>query len=184
MYNQSSFSCRIIKFQLRLFRFVFVLQVNVGPLAVVSCDTQKTNTVNCCAWLTKRHKGKRKAKEYSMNMRLHENSVRLWNASKVFVYKYINIKNNGLLNSFCTSILLQLESSSFWEFWVLSRWQNTHIQALHIQYPVHFRHFDIVQTSLSRGQHLCSKFAKIPHLGCPRTFKVPTSSCGPPPPRA
>ena len=27
-----------------------------------------------------------------MNMQLHENSVRLWNASKVFVYKYINIK--------------------------------------------------------------------------------------------
>ena len=40
MYNQSSFSCRIVKFQLRLFKFVFVLQVNVGPLAVVSCDTQ------------------------------------------------------------------------------------------------------------------------------------------------
>ena len=25
-------------------------------------------------------------------MQLHENSMRLWNASKVFVYKYINIK--------------------------------------------------------------------------------------------
>ena len=86
MYNQ---------FQLRMFKFVFVLQVIVGPLAVVSCDIlcllfiQKTKTVNCCAWLTKHHK---KAKEYSMNMQLHENSVRLWNASKVFVYKYINIK--------------------------------------------------------------------------------------------
>ena len=179
MYNQSSFSCRIIKFQLRLLKFVFVLQVNVGPLAIVSCDTQKTKTVNSCAWLTTRHK---KAKEYSMNMQLHENSVRLWNASKVFVYKYINIKNNGLLNSFCSSILLQLESSSFWEFWVLSRWRNTRIQAPRIQYPVRFRRFDIVQTSWSRGQHLCSKFANIPHLGCPRTFKVPTSSRGPPPP--
>ena len=27
-----------------------------------------------------------------MNMQLHENSARLWNASKVFVYKYKNIK--------------------------------------------------------------------------------------------
>ena len=122
-----------------------------------------------------------------MNMQLHENSVRLWNASKVFVYKYmyINIKkNNGLLNSFCSSILLQLESSSFWESWVLSRWQNTRIQASHIQYPVRFCYFDIVQTSRSPGQHFCSKFAKIPHLGCLRTFKVPTSSRGTPPPRA
>ena len=87
-----------------------------------------------------------------------------------------------MLNSFCSSILLQLESSSFWEYWVLSRWQNTRIQASHIQYPVRFCYFDIVQTSLSPGQHFCSKFAKIPHLGCPRTFKVPTSSRGPPPP--
>ena len=39
MYNHSSFSCRIIKFQLRMFKFVFVLQVIAGPLAVVSCDT-------------------------------------------------------------------------------------------------------------------------------------------------
>ena len=59
MYNQSSFSCRVVKFQLtaelRMFKFVFILQVNVGPLAVVSCDTlcllfiQKTKPVNCCA---------------------------------------------------------------------------------------------------------------------------------------
>ena len=27
-----------------------------------------------------------------MNMQLHENLVRLWNGSKVFVFKYINIK--------------------------------------------------------------------------------------------
>ena len=39
MYNQSSFSCTIVKFQLRLVKFVFVLQGNVGPFAVVSCDT-------------------------------------------------------------------------------------------------------------------------------------------------
>ena len=38
----------------------------------------------------------------------------------------------------------------------------------------------LFKTSRSRGQHLCSKFAKIPHLGCPRMFKVPTSSHGPP----
>ena len=36
MYNHSSFSCRIVKFQLRMCTFVFVLQVIVGPLAVVS----------------------------------------------------------------------------------------------------------------------------------------------------
>ena len=42
--------------------------------------------------------------------------------------------------------------------------------------------FNSVQTSRSRGQHLCSKFAEIPHLGWPRTFKAPTSSHAPPPP--
>ena len=87
-----------------------------------------------------------------------------------------------MLNSFCSSILLQLESLSFCECWVLSRWRNTRIQASHIQYPVRSCCFDIVQTSRSRGQHFCSKFAKIPHLGCPRTFKVPTPTCFPPPP--
>ena len=64
---------------------------------------------------------------------------------------------------------------------VLSRWRNIRIQAPHVQNPVRFRRFNIVQTSRSWGQHLCSKFAKIPHLGCPRMFKVPTSSCGLPP---
>ena len=39
----------------------------------------------------------------------------------------------------------------------------------------------IVQTSRSWGQHLCSKFAKITHVGCAMTFKVPTSFRGPPP---
>ena len=61
---------------------------------------------------------------------------------------------------------------------VLSRWQNIGIQVPHIQNPVRFRRFNIVQTSRSRGQHLCSKF------GCSRTFKVPTLSRSPPPPRA
>ena len=34
IYNYSRFSCRILKFQLRTFKFVLVLQVIVGPLAV------------------------------------------------------------------------------------------------------------------------------------------------------
>ena len=58
MYNYSSFSCRILKFQLRTFKFVLVLQVIVGPLAEVSCDTmlyllfiQKTKTVKLTAAL-------------------------------------------------------------------------------------------------------------------------------------
>ena len=85
------------------------------------------------------------------------------------VHKYR--KNNGLLNSFCSSFLLQ-------GILVLSRWRNIGIQAPHIQNPVRFRRFNIVETSRSWGQHLCSKFAEISHLGCPRTFKVPTSSRG------
>ena len=64
---------------------------------------------------------------------------------------------------------------------VLSRWRNIGIQAPHIQNPVCFCRFNIFQTSRSRGQHLCSKFSKIPHLGCPRTLKVSTSSRGPAP---
>ena len=48
--------------------------------------------------------------------------------------------------------------------------------------PCSLSSFYIVQTSRYRGQHLCSKFAKIPHMGCARAFKVPTSSRGPPPP--
>ena len=63
---------------------------------------------------------------------------------------------------------------------VHSRWRNIRIQAPHIKNLVRFRHFNIVQTFRSRGQHLCSKFAKISHLGYPRTFKVPTSFRGPP----
>ena len=69
-------------------------------------------------------------------MQLHENSVRLWNASKVFVYKYINIKKQRFVK-----FLL-------------------------------FLHF--IATELSKGE-------QIPHLGCPRMFKVPTSSRGLPP---
>lgn len=173
MYNHSSFSCQIVKFQLRMFKFVFVLQVIVGPLAVVSCDTlcllfiQKTKTVKCCSWLTSITKRQKK----------HENSVRLCNGNKVLVLKYINIKKNkGLLNSFCSSILLQLKNSNFWEFWYFQG-GGTFVSKL----PTFKTLFAFVQTSRSRGQHLCSKFAKIPHLGCPRTFKVPTLSRGPPP---
>ena len=88
MYNHSSFSCRIVKFQLRMFKFVFILQVIVGPLALVSCD------ILCLLFVRKNknsellrlinlasQKGKRIA---SVNTRLHENSVRL-NGNKVFV---------------------------------------------------------------------------------------------------
>ena len=63
-------------------------------------------------------------------------------------------------------------------------WRSTHTQAPRIQNRGRFRRSNIVQTSRPRGQHLCSKFAKIPHVGCARTFKVPTLSRGPPPPRA
>ena len=51
-------------------------------------------------------------------MRLHENSARLGMETKYLFKSTVNIKkNNGLLNSFCSSILSQLESSNFWEFW-------------------------------------------------------------------
>ena len=73
-----------------------------------------------------------------------------------------------MLNSFCYSILLQLECLSFWEFW-----EHAYSSCPH-SIPCKLSSFDIVRTSRSRGQHLCSKFVKIPHLGCPRTFKVPT----------
>ena len=86
-----------------------------------------------------------------------------------------------MLNSFCSSILLQLESSSFWECWVLSNGRTLVFKLPTFNTLFTFCCFDIVQTSRSRGQHFCSKFAKIPHLGCPRTFKVPTSSRCPPP---
>ena len=45
MCNHSSFSCRIVKLRLKMFKFVFVLQVIVGPLAVVSCDRYTTSVV-------------------------------------------------------------------------------------------------------------------------------------------
>ena len=63
---------------------------------------------------------------------------------------------------------------------VLSKWRSTRIQAPRVQNPGRFGRFNIVQTSRSRGQHLFSKFAKIPYVGCGRTFKIPTSSRGSP----
>ena len=121
-----------------------------------------------------------------MNMQLHENSVRLWNASKVFVYKYINIKKQRFVKFLLFLHFIATGKFELLGILVLSRWRNIRIQAPHIQNPVRFCRFNIVQTSRSRGQHLCSKFAKTPHLGCARTSKVPTSSRGslPPPPRA
>ena len=68
--------------------------------------------------------------------------------------------------------------SNFWEFWVHSRWQNTRIQTPRIQNTGRFRRLNSFQTFRSRGQHLCSKFAKSPHVGCARTFKVSTSPHG------
>ena len=85
-----------------------------------------------------------------------------------------------MLNSFLFLHFIATGKFELLGILVLSRWRNIGIQAPHIQNPVRFRRFNIVQTSRSRGQHLCSKFAKIPHLGYPRTFKVPTSSRGPP----
>ena len=70
MYNYSSFSCRIVKFQLKMFKFVFNLQVSVDPLAVVSCDTvcllffyKKTKTASELLYLINQasQKGKRTA---------------------------------------------------------------------------------------------------------------------------
>ena len=112
-------------------------------------------------------------------MQLHEKQY------TVFVYKYIDKKNQWFVKATNFkkshfSFLLFLQMHGFLEFWVLSRWRNTRIQAPRIQNPGRFRRFSTVQTSRSRGQHLCSKFAKIPHVGCARMFKVPTSSCGPP----
>ena len=60
--------------------------------------------------------------------------------------------------------------------------RSTHTQAPRIQNRGCLRRSNIVQTSRPRGQHLCSRFAKIPHVGCARTFKVPTLSRVPPPP--
>ena len=64
IYNYSSFSCRILKFKLRTFKFVLVLQVIVGPLLVVSCDTMlyllfiqnQKQLISCCTSLTNSHK--------------------------------------------------------------------------------------------------------------------------------
>ena len=78
-----------------MFKFVFVLQVIAGPLAVVSCDCYTMSVV-----FTKNKNSEllrlinpvsQKGKRNSMTD-IHENSVRLWNASKVSVFKYINIK--------------------------------------------------------------------------------------------
>ena len=121
-----------------------------------------------------------KRQKNSMNMQLHETSVSLRNASKVLVYKYINIEKQRFVKFLLFLHFIATGKFELLGILVLSRWRNIGIQAPHIQNPVRFRRFNIVQTSRSRGQHLCSKFAKIPHLGCPRTFKVPTSSRGPP----
>ena len=88
-----------------MFKFAFVLQVIVGSLAVVSYDIlcllfkQKNKNIELLLLINlASQKGKH---EYVITWKFGET----W------------IGNNGLLNSFCSSILLQLESLNFWEFW-------------------------------------------------------------------
>ena len=54
--------------------------------------------------------------------------------------------------------------SNSWEFWVLSRWWNTRIQAPRIQNPGRFHRFNVVQTSRPWGQHFLALF-KLPNPG-------------------
>ena len=117
-----------------------------------------------------------------MNMQLHENLVRLWNGNKVFVYKYIDIKKKRFVKFLL--FLHFIATGKFELLGILGTFkmvEHSYPSSPHSK-PCSLSSFNIVQTSRSRGQHLCSKFAKIPHLGCPRTFKVPTSSRGPPTP--
>ena len=62
-----------------------------------------------------------------MNMQLHENLVRLWNGSKVFVYKYINIKKQRFVKFLLFLHFIATGKFELWEFWVLSRWRNSRI---------------------------------------------------------
>ena len=84
-----------------------------------------------------------------------------------------------MLKSFRSSILLQLESLNFWEFLVLSRWRNIRIQAPRIQNPACF-HFTLFKLPDPGANIYVQRLLKFPHVGCARTFKVPTSSRGHP----
>ena len=103
-----------------MFKFVFILQVIVGPLAIVSCDilcllfVQKTKNSELLLLINlASQKGKRIAWicDY-MKIRWDLE----WKQS-ICLKEHKYWKTNGLLNSFFSSILLQLESSNFWEFW-------------------------------------------------------------------
>ena len=60
-------------------------------------------------------------------------------------------------------------------------WRSTHTQAPRIQNRGRFRRSNIVQTSRPRGQHLCSKFAKLPQAwGVHESSKSPPSRGSPP----
>ena len=96
----------------------------------------------------------------------------LWNGSRAFVYKYMNIKKK---QSFVKSLSFELLGI----LGTFKMAEHLYPSSPHSK-PCSLSSFYIVQTSRYRGQHLCSKFAKIPHMGCARAFKVPTSSRGPP----
>ena len=96
----------------------------------------------------------------------------LWNGSRAFVYKYINIKkNNRLLNPF---------SLNFWKFWVLSRWRNICIQAPRIQNPVRFHHFTLFKLPDPGANIYVQSLLKFPTWDAQGRSKYPTSSRGPP----
>ena len=119
-----------------------------------------------------------------MNMQLHENSVRLWNASKVFVYKYINIKQQRFVK-----FLLFLHFTATGKFkllgiLVLSRWQSICIQASHIQNPVRFRRLILTLFKLpDPGASIyVQNLLKFPTWGGQGRSKSPPRPVVPPPP--
>ena len=83
-----------------------------------------------------------------------------------------------MLNSFCSSILL----FELLGILVLSRWRNIRIQAPHIQNPVCFCRFNIVQTSRSRASIYVQSLLKFPTWGAQGRSKSPPRPVVPPPP--
>ena len=130
------------------------------------------------------------------------------NGNKVFVYKYMNKKNRWFAKAmnlkrfilpFVPPFLPGRVESVFELLGILGTFKMA--EHSHTGFPhskpwslsSFFKHcsnfptlgqafFSILQTSRPRGQHVCSKFPKIPHVGCAQTCKVPTSSPGAPPP--
>ena len=163
MYNQ---------FQLRMFKFAFVLQVIVGSLAVVSYDIlcllfkQKNKNIELLLLINlASQKGKH---EYVITWKFGET----W------------IGNNGLLNSFCSSILLQLESLNFWEFW---NFQDG--GTFKSKLPTFKILFAFVVLSLFKlpdpgASIYVQSFLKFPTWGAQGRSKSPPRPVVPPPPRA